>query len=249
MLGRNLLLSDVTGDASLIGSPMNVHLDTLVLTGVCMTLILAVGSSVARTMVVEGPGGPAQAVVEGIYGFCDDLAKGNIGEHYKRFFPLIAAIFIFVLIGNFIGVGPWKGLELVPGWFHIGVGGAHPEALELASPTTDFNVTLGLAAISFITYLGSGFWKHGSHFAKVLFFSPMSWIEWMDSVVRPATLALRLMVVITADELMRAAFLMICPYILPTFVMAFELFIGCIQALVFALLTSVYIGLTVAEHH
>ncbi|HEY9777040.1 MAG TPA: FoF1 ATP synthase subunit a [Planktothrix sp.] len=220
-------------------------MDTLVLSAVCMTLILAAGSAVARSMVVEGPGGPAQAVVEGIYGFCDDLAKGNIGEHYKSFFPLIAAIFIFVLIGNFIGVGPWKGLEILPGWFHIQGG----EPLELASPTTDFNVTLGLAVISFITYLGSGFWKHGSHFAKVLFFSPMSWIEWMDSVVRPATLALRLMVVITADELMRAAFLMMCPLILPTFVMAFELFIGVIQALVFALLTSVYIGLTVAEHH
>jgi F-type H+-transporting ATPase subunit a len=248
MLGKNLLLSDVTGNASLLGSPLNIHVDTLVLAGVSMTLILAVGSTVARSMVVEGPGNPAQAVVEGFYGFVEDLSKQNIGEHYKRFFPLIAAIFIFVLIGNFIGVGPWKGLEIVPGWYHIGEAG-HTEPLDLASPTTDFNITLGLALITFVTYLGSGFWKHKSHFAKILFFSPMSWIEWMDSVVRPTTLALRLMVVITADELMRGAFLMMCPLILPTFVMSFELFIGVIQALVFSLLTAVYIGLTVQEHH
>ncbi len=57
------------------------------------------------------------------------------------------------------------------------------------------------------------------------------------------------MVVITADELLRAAFLIICPILLPVGVMGFELFIGGIQALVFALLTSVYIGLTIQEHH
>jgi F-type H+-transporting ATPase subunit a len=106
-----------------------------------------------------------------------------------------------------------------------------------------------LAAVALITYLGSGFWKHKEHFFKIFFFSPMSWVEWLDTIIRPSTLALRLMVVITADELMRGAFLMICPMVVPAGIMGFELFIGVIQALVFALLTSVYIGLTVAEHH
>jgi F-type H+-transporting ATPase subunit a len=77
----------------------------------------------------------------------------------------------------------------------------------------------------------------------------MAPIEVMDMVVRPSTLALRLMVVITADELMRGAFLLMCPILVPTAIMGFELFIGVIQAFVFALLTSIYIGLTVAEHH
>jgi F0F1-type ATP synthase membrane subunit a len=49
--------------------------------------------------------------------------------------------------------------------------------------------------------------------------------------------------------LMRASTLLICPYLLPAGVMGFELFIACIQAFVFALLTSIYIGLTVKEHH
>jgi F0F1-type ATP synthase membrane subunit a len=40
-----------------------------------------------------------------------------------------------------------------------------------------------------------------------------------------------------------------CPILVPTAIMGFELFIGVIQAFVFALLTSIYIGLTVAEHH
>lgn len=249
MLGKNLLLSDITGNTALIGSPANLHIDTLVMSGVCMGLILIGGKMVANSMVVEGAGGPAQAVAESIYSFCDDIAKGNIGEHYKRFFPLIASIFTFVLIGNFIGVlFPGSAFESMSWWPHIHVG-EELEPYEFCSPTTDFNVTAALAAVALLTYIGSGFWKHGAHFAKVLFFSKMSWIEIMDMIVRPATLALRLMVVITADELMRGAFLMIFPLILPTFIMGFELFIGVIQALVFALLTSVYIGLTVAEHH
>jgi F0F1-type ATP synthase membrane subunit a len=57
------------------------------------------------------------------------------------------------------------------------------------------------------------------------------------------------MVVITADELMRGSTLLFCPFLLPAGIMAFELFIGCIQAYVFALLTSIYIGLTIKEHH
>jgi len=133
-------------------------------------------------------------------------------------------------------------------WPHIMVNG-EPEAWEWKSPTTDFNVTFGLALVALFTYIGSGFWKHGGHFFKIYLFSPMSWVEWLDTIIRPATLAIRLMVVITADELLRAAFLIICPILLPVGVMGFELFIGGIQALVFALLTSVYIGLTIQEHH
>lgn len=214
-----------------------------------MTLVVALGGLVAAGMTDKGAGGKGQAVVEGLYNFCDDLAHSNIGHHYKTFFPLIVSIFTFILFGNLIGIFPGKALEpLIPNWPMIHFNG-EKEAWDWASPTTDFNVTVGLAAVAFLTYLWSGFWKHGAHFAKVLFFSPMSWVEILDMIIRPTTLALRLMVVITADELMRGAFLVLAPMLVPVGIMAFEIFIGGIQALVFALLTSVYIGLTVAEHH
>jgi F-type H+-transporting ATPase subunit a len=247
MLGKNLLLSQFVAPetAASLGPLGTVHVDTLLLSGLCMTVILLAGKAVASGLVVEGPGGKGQAIAEGIYNFVEDVAKGNIGHHYKTFFPLIAAIFIFVLIGNFIGVGPWLAFEDQSWWPHLLDG----EKFEVASPTTDINVTAGLALVALVTYLGSGFWKHGPHFLKTLFGSPMAPIECMDMVVRPSTLALRLMVVITADELMRGSFLSMCPILLPSGIMAFELFIGCIQAFVFALLTSIYIGLTVADHH
>lgn len=251
MLGKNLHLSQFVPATSEIAIPGfgtlgDVHIDTLVLTWGCMGFVLASAALVTPALVVEGPGGKGQAIIEMLYKFVDDLAHGQIGHKYRKFFPLIAAIFIFVLIANFSGVLiPGKFFESFSWWPKLHDG----EAFELASPTTDFNVTLGLASIALITYLYSGFWAHGGKFLKVLFASPMSPIEWMDLVVRPSTLALRLLAVITADELMRGAFLLIMPFLLPTAVMGFELFIGVIQALVFALLTSIYIGLTVAEHH
>lgn len=248
MLGKNLLLSQYAPEAvsnislPLFGPLGNVHVDTILLSWTAMGGILVASALITPKLVAEGAGGKGQAILEMLYNFTQDIAKGQIGHAWKKFFPLIAAIFIFVLIGNFMGVGPWKAFEHMAWWPTLVDG----ETFDLASPTTDFNVTAGLALISLITYLGSGFWAHGAKFGKVLALNP---IEWLDLIVRPSTLALRLMVVITADELLRGAFLLIMPILLPTAIMAFELFIGTIQAFVFALLTSIYIGLTVAEHH
>lgn len=219
----------------------DIHIDTLAIAFICMCLILIVCAALTQNLVVDGAGNKLQATLESVYTFISDFCEGAIGHDYKTFLPLIASIFIFVLIANFIGVGPWKAFEYLPNWPKT----LNGEPWELASPTTDFNLTAGLALISLITYIGSGFWKHGAHYLKTLFFSGFMFIEWMDVVVRPATLAVRLMVVITADELLRAAVIVMQPVLLPGFVMGFELFIGVIQAFVFALLTSIYIGMTV----
>ncbi|MBY0548136.1 MAG: F0F1 ATP synthase subunit A [Candidatus Obscuribacterales bacterium] len=251
MLGHNLPLSyflsdKAFADSAFLGIPAlgkcgDIHVDTLATAWVCMAGILAGAGLVTSSMTAEGAGGKGQAVIESIYSFVEDLCKGQMGHHYKKFFPLISAIFLFVLTANFIGIGPWKALESFSWWpvLHNG----HPA--EVASPTTDFNVTFGLALVSLLVYVGSGFWAMGPGYLK-LYLNP---IEWMDLIIRPATLALRLMMVITADELMRAAALLMVPVLLPTGVMAFEMFIGIIQAFVFALLTSIYIGLTVSHSH
>lgn len=246
MLGKNLPLSQVFHNSDInnipfFGAPLGaIHIDTLALSWLCMGSILLTAALITPRMVVDGPGGKGQALLEMVYTFVDDLTKGQMGHHYKKFLPLIAAIFIFVLIGNFIGVGPWKAFEHMSWWPTLPDG----EVFDVCSPTTDFNVTFGLATIAILTYLGSGFWAHGIGYLK-LYLNP---IEWLDLIIRPATLALRLMMVITADELMRGAALLMVPFLLPTGVMGFELFIGIIQAFVFALLTSIYIGLTIQHH-
>jgi F-type H+-transporting ATPase subunit a len=247
MLGKNLPLSQLLHNESLndisflgLGSVGSIHADTILLSWTCMGMILLGASLVTSNLVVKGAGSKGQGLLEMVYTFVEGIAKGQMGHAYKKFFPLITAIFMFVLIGNFIGIGPWKAFEHMPNWPKLHDG----EPFEIASPTTDFNVTFGLALVAIITYLGSGFWAHGIKYLKA-YLNP---IEWLDLIIRPATLALRLMMVITADEIMRGAALMLVPVLLPTGVMAFEMFIGVIQAFVFALLTSIYIGLTVSHH-
>ncbi len=229
----------------ILGSLGLVHVDTLTSTWLCMGIILAGALAIKPALVVEGPGGPGQAIAEGIYKFLADLCRNQIGEHYKPFLPLITAIFIFVLIGNLFGIGPW------PAFSHLGLFPSLPNGheFEVASPTTDINVTLGLALISLVVYVGAGVKRHGLHYV-LMYFKPLGVIEWMDLIIRPATLALRLLLVITADELTRMVALLLLPWIVaPVPVMAFEVFIAVLQAFVFALLTSIYIGLAVAEHH
>jgi F-type H+-transporting ATPase subunit a len=250
MLGKNLPLSYFLNDPQIcnssflgipaLGSVGSIHVDTILLSVACMAIILSAAAMITPRLTAEHAGGDGQSFLEMLYGFVEDITKGQIGSTYKYFLPLIAGIFIFVLIANFIGVGPWKAFEGLSVWPKMPDG----EPFEIASPTTDFNVTFALATISILTYLGSGFWAHGIKYIKA-YLNP---IEWLDLIIRPSTLALRLMMVITADELMRAAAIGMAPAFLPTGVMGFELFIGVIQAFVFALLTSIYIGLTVSHH-
>lgn len=249
MLGNNLPLHELPGFENtaeitypVLGNIGNIHVDTILLSWACMAFILVSCFIITRSLKPEG-GGVGQNVLEMLYDFVADITKGQIGHDWRKFFPLIAAIFIFVLTANFAGVLPWKALETMSWWPHLNEGGKLVP-FELAAPSTDFNVTAGLAAVALITYLGAGFAAHGAGYLK-LYLNP---IEWLDLIIRPATLSLRLMMVITADELMRAAALMMVPFILPAGVMGFEMFIGVIQAFVFALLTSIYIGLTVSHH-
>ncbi len=250
MLGKNLPLSYFVHDPQICQSPFlgipalgnvgDIHVDTLAFALTSMVLILVTAAIITPRLTAENAGDSGQNLFEMFYEFIVNLTKGQMGHAYKTFMPLIGAIFIFVLVSNFLGVGPWKLFESFSWW-------PTPdpkEAFEIASPTTDFNVTFALATVSILTYLGSGFWVHGIKYLK-LYLNP---IEWLDLIIRPSTLALRLMLVITADELMRGAAINLAPVLIPTGVMGFELFIGLIQAFVFALLTSIYIGLTVSHH-
>jgi F-type H+-transporting ATPase subunit a len=256
MLGRNLPLSNLVADPSLTSIPIqlgplnlgtvgDIHADTVLLAWTAMAGILLYFGTVSSTLAADGPGGPNQAVAEGIYTFIADLARGAIGEHrYRTYMPLLCGMFIFILVSNLMGIMPWQVLEHMHGWPQV-----HGEHFEVAAATTDFNTTAGLTLIAILTYLGSGFLVHKAEYLKMFTIKPIMLLEWLDLVVRPSTLALRLLLVITADEMLRSAFLKICPMLVPTAVMGFEVFIALVQAFVFTLLTSIYIGAAVSEHH
>lgn len=249
MLGNNLPLEHIlpaTKEMIVAGMDLGqIHADTILLSWGCMAFILIGAALITPSLTSKGPGNNGQGFLEMLYEFVADITKGQIGHEWRTYFPLIAAIFIFVLTANFSGILPWQAIgEVIPGWPKEleGAHAGHP--VEIAAPSTDFNVTFGLALVALLTYLGAGFFAHGFKYLKA-YLNP---IEWLDLIIRPATLSLRLMMVITADELMRGAAIMMVPVLLPAGVMGFEMFIGVIQAFVFALLTSIYIGLTVSHH-
>ena len=103
-----------------------------------------------------------------------------------------------------------------------------------------------MAFISLLTYILAGI-KSGGIGYILNYFKPLGFVEWLDLFVRPLTLALRLFANTIAGEVLVASILGLVALILPMFALAFELFVGLIQALVFSLLTTVYIGTAIAH--
>jgi len=166
----------------------------------------------------------------------------------KRFFPLVASIFIFVAFINEI--------EFFPGIGSIGfVHGS--EFLPLfRAPTTDLNFTLALAAIAFLTIeitgiATLGFFKYAGKYVNLR--SPIGFvvglIEFMSNLGRLISFSFRLFGNIFAGEVMVLVASYFLPYVLPAPLMGFEMFIGLVQALVFAMLTLFFIKLAIMDPH
>ncbi|MBD9223519.1 ATP synthase F0 subunit A, partial [bacterium] len=160
----------------------------------------------------------------------------NKEQRCLHFVVALLFLFLFIITANLMGQLPLRMIQLKTG--------------EIASPTNDINVTAALAIIVLIYYVGAGVAK--KKFRYFLHdFKPMSifmaLLELMDMITRPLTLALRLFGNILAGECLMTALLGICAYILPLPVMFFEVLVACVQALVFALLTTVYISSAVEE--
>ncbi len=103
-----------------------------------------------------------------------------------------------------------------------------------------------MALISLITYIIAGIQCGGISYISN-YFKPLGFVEWLDLLVRPLTLSLRLFANTIAGEVLVMSILGLVAIVLPMFALAFELFVGLIQALVFSLLTTVYIGTAIAH--
>src|SRR3954453_4739011 len=192
-----------------------------------------------------------QVAVEGLLGFGDDMVHASIGPEGKKYLPWVFTAFIFLLFANLMGNMPF-------GVIH----GAHPFTV-----TSQFAFTGVMSLISFAIVLGVGFWKHGLHFfslfippgippiGKILLFP----VEFISFAVRPFSLGLRPFIAMFAGHILLDVFgnffgqgvnsqtamgygVSALAFVFVIFVNALELLIGAIQAYVFALLTSLYIG-------
>ena len=216
---------------------MTVNMDTLLTMWAAMGfLIIFAFISTRRLSVIPSK---LQAFCETVLGFFWNLTDSMIGkDEGRKHIPLVASLFLFIVTANLMGQLPLRLIELRQG--------------ELASPTNDINMTAAMAVIVLIYYVSAGikkkkfkFFLQGFSFVDIIVF----FVEILEMITRPLTLALRLFGNIMAGEIFIGAMLGITAWFLPIPVMFFEVLVAFIQALVFTMLTTVYISSAVKEEH
>jgi F-type H+-transporting ATPase subunit a len=187
-------------------------------------------------------------LVEFIYDYVAETLESR--ELARVFFPYLATIFLFIFTSNL--------LEFLPGVGSIGffaAGGVFTPLFR--SVNTDLNVTLMLAIISFFTIEVTGIvvigvWKYGGKFINVTHgFIPfvVGLIELFSEIMRIVSFSFRLFGNIFAGETLILVVTYFIPFVGPVPVMAFEIFVGFVQAAVFSLLTLFFIKIAIMEPH
>ncbi len=195
---------------------------------------------------VSAPKGITGVVEPIIIYIRDEIALVNIGEKkYMKFMPYLLTVFFFILINNILGLIPW-----IPGGANL---------------TGNIAVTLVLAFFTLIIvningnkeYWGHIFWMPGAPWPVKLLLMP---IELVGVLTKPFALMIRLFANITAGHIVilsllslvfifksMAMSLVAVPFAL--FISVLEILVAFLQAYVFTMLTALFIGTAVAEHH
>jgi F-type H+-transporting ATPase subunit a len=155
-------------------------------------------------------------------------------------------------VSNWLGLLPGVG-SIVYHTVHEGRAVTVP---FLRSPASDLNFTIALALISVISVnilgvLAIGFGKHFKKFFNVS--GPLQFfvgiLEFVSEIAKIISFSFRLFGNVFAGEVLLTIVIFLVPYLIPVPFFMLEVFVGFIQALVFAVLTTVFIGLATIEHH
>jgi|SRR5215471_13466309 len=207
------------------------NIDTIWSTVIAGVIVIGLGLLLRRSVTRPTPT-KIQLLWETIVENIEEQVKENISKPAPFVVPLAVTIFVFVLVAN------W--LEIIPsdGW--------------LTSPSADVNFTYALAFLAVIWAHVNGARHVGlRRYTKHIFFPPgrPAWLapfNLIEEIVRPFTLALRLFGNMLAGGIMITVIALLPLYIAPALGEAawklFDMFIGLIQAGIFALLTILYFG-------
>lgn len=228
--------------------------NSLLMMFVVMAVLIIGGALIARHATVIP--GRLQAAAELVVEFLLGLVEGTAGKRLGRqIFPLIGGLFLFIILANYI--------ELLPGLGTIGLNSTEAGKTTiipfLRPPSSDLNMTLAMALISFFTFQYLGIKAHGvrgrlKHLANPVFLFP---IEVVSEFARIISLSFRLFGNIFAGDVLltimyaigKAIAISVVGLFVPVVFLLLETLFGFIQALVFALLTLIYIALATADAH
>jgi F-type H+-transporting ATPase subunit a len=207
------------------------NVDTILGTLVAGAIVVGLGLFV-RSKITSRVPTRTQVVFESVTESVEAQVESSLGIRTAPFVvPLAMALFLFILVAN------W--LALIPT-------GHHPEYMP--PPASDVNLTYALALLVIVLMHVTGVRKKGVRAYYKHLFQPYFWmfpINLMEELTRPVTLALRLFGNIFSGVIMIALIGLFPAYILWAPEIAwklFDLFIGAIQAFIFALLTVLYFG-------
>lgn len=226
-------------------------------------LLFVVVGWVLRKRTAEIPTGIqnfAEAALELVLSYVDQVTRDR--KKSMQFLPIVGGLFFFILVSNWMGLVP--GVGSIGRWL---VMHGHTELVPVFRPAnTDLNMTLamgifaimsshilGIATIGFFKYANKyfkigdlirGFKKGGSHIMVAIVEFAVGIIEIFSEVAKMVSLSLRLFGNIFAGEVLLTVIGGLIAYFAPLPFMFLELLVGLIQAVVFAMLTLVY--LTVA---
>ncbi len=230
------------------GTPLEVN-KTVLLILISSLLILVIFIGGGRKKALRP--GPVQNVVEMTYEFIDNgITKDVVGHDAGRYTPFLGSLFLFILFLNFWEVIPFLQFP----------------------PTSRMAVPGFLAIMVYVLYLVVGFKNQGFKYLTGHLFPPgvplalyilVTPIEFVQLfLVRPFSLAVRLLAnmmaghilltalaLLTAYALKNAPIIAIGPFLLNVGVTGFEILVGFLQAYIFTLLTAVYLGDALHPEH
>ncbi|OGI25658.1 MAG: ATP synthase F0 subunit A [Candidatus Moranbacteria bacterium RBG_13_45_13] len=220
-----------------------------------ISLLIIAASAILKSRIRLIPRGfqnIVEAVLEALLNLVDSVTQDR--RQSKKFFPLVATIFIFVILSNWV--------EVAPGFGTIGLrevsGGKNILVPFFRSGSADLNMTLALAIISVMSAQILGIAAIGvGKYAGKFFVSPfrppyfvgtfVGVLEIISEVAKLISFSFRLFGNIFAGEVLLMVMLFLVPYFVPLPFLFLELFVGFVQALVFSMLTLVFLKMAVTE--
>ncbi|MCC6323529.1 F0F1 ATP synthase subunit A [Candidatus Nomurabacteria bacterium] len=264
---------EISHEATLYAEPI-AHFGSFTVTNALFTswivvLIIIVISIAIRLKIKKVPKGMQnlfEMIIDGATNLCNQVT--NDERVTRKAFPIVFAVFMFVLINNWMGIVPLGGLGLIEMTEH---GKAFIPLIR--SGTADINGTLPLAILSVLGanlfgVFSIGLWKTfnkyvnlkalGGIFTKirkdpmVLLTAPImvfvSALELIGEFAKIASLSFRLFGNVFAGEVLLASMAALIAYLLPTPFLLLEVMVGVIQAFIFAILTLVYYTIASQDH-